>query len=856
MTDKTFSPPTALPLELYVVPGSHFDLGWVLDPDGALALGDHIIYDAIALIRGPHPEFRFTIEYVMFLRHFLETYPELHDVVREMLHDGRLEACASMTGMMEQILDGEALIRQFTHGIRWLQQAMDYTPRCAQHTDLPGHTIQMPQILAKCGIPFVAYSRYRPPCPLHQWAAPDGTTVLACNHVHHYEWGRVLRTTLKDAETALLDSLAGPFRDIWPAQQVLMPEERDLDWAEPKVCENAKAWNAAHSDVARVRFAVLADFFKAVDTRRVPTYAGEAPYGFYSIPAFEPQTYQQCRRAENALTAAERFAVTRRLEGLGAVPTRRFDAAWEELFWAHDHNIAGQDGPINDAVRTHRAERARVEAESILREIEASYLLHAQTDETKGKAFLVFNPLSWRRDGVCELRMELPGPRVDGVEVVDADGAAAPTQMLHVERADEERIDYQLDDPDLAEFQARLAFVAKDVPATGYKTFYVRKAAGSATGATTAAATGLENEHFKIAIAGGRITSLVCKRTGRDIAADAPDGFFSVVALEDLRGDLEDGYDPWDPRENAPNYTGREWPCEVDPQSVTVVESGPARTIIRIDGRLLGCPVTQEIELYDAVPRATLRVAIDWDGQKNRQVRARLPLAIGNPTVTYETPFGSVVFGRDEMPNTYRGDGTRWVQKWIDASEPGFGVTFSAGCCAWNIAGATLSPLLVQTTYCRGDAYYWTRNRGRHAFAFSLHTHDGDWAASRHYGIGWEHWSPLRVDRAQPRLVSVPGRARLPDRREYVRCDHPAVVVSTLKDAYDGDGCVLRLFNVTRETVETEVRFGFDVAGAAACDMMERSTVPAALAGNTLAISLGPFEIATYRLTTRTRCIA
>ena len=148
-----------MPFEIFVVPGSHFDLGWVLHSDGSLALGDAIIHDAIELIRNGHPELRFTIEYVLFLRHFLETFPEQREIVREMLHDGRLEACASMTGAMEQILDGETLVRQFTHGIRWLQRTFDYTPTCAQHTDLPGHTIQMPQILARCGILYIAYSR-------------------------------------------------------------------------------------------------------------------------------------------------------------------------------------------------------------------------------------------------------------------------------------------------------------------------------------------------------------------------------------------------------------------------------------------------------------------------------------------------------------------------------------------------------------------------------------------------------------------------------------------------------------------------------------------------------------------------
>jgi alpha-mannosidase len=156
--------------------------------------------------------------------------------------------------------------------------------------------------------------------------------------------------------------------------------------------------------------------------------------------------------------------------------------------------------------------------------------------------------------------------------------------------------------------------------------------------------------------------------------------------------------------------------------------------------------------------------------------------------------------------------------------------------------------LLVSTTYCRGDAYYWTYNRGRHAFSFSLQTHDGNWHAARSYGIGWESWSPLRVVRSQARVVSVPHRRCLPEQKEYLRCDHPGVVATVLKEVYDRTGHVIRVFNVTAERVSTELELAFPIASAEACDMNERSRGSAFWHGNRLQLSLDPHEIATYRL--------
>jgi len=854
MEDLRFSPPTELPFHIFLVPGSHFDLGWCLHPEGALAVADDIIQAALDLMTGPEPEMRFTIEYVEFLRHFLERFPEYRERCRELLHSDRLEVCATSTGAMEQILDGEALVRQLTHGIRWLREHFDYVPRCAQHTDLPGHTIQMPQILCKCGIGYIAYSRYRPPCPLHWWEAPDGSRVLACNHVYHYNWGSLFRKDDPSARERLLATLQGPFRTLWPARQVLMPEEHDLEWVCPETAGNVRRWNRQHADVATIEISTLRRFFETVETSRLPSYRGESPYGFYSIPAFAPRTYQQARLAENALVAAERFAVFRHMEGLGRLDQRELDEAWRDLFWPHDHNIAGQHGQINDAVREHRAANARVRAEGALREIEASYLVHVRTNDALGAAVLVFNALSWPRTEIVEATAELPGPTIDGVQVRTADGRTVPCQLLEADRADEGRVDYELDDPDKTRFQVRVAFLAEDVPATGYKAFYIDKAPSppaSVRGPEPAAKGEIlyENAHWRVMITSGRVTSLICKRSGRQLVASGDSPFFSLVALEDLRGNLEDGYDPWDRRDNPPNFTGRFWLAEVFEDEVSVVEGGPVRTVVCIPGRLLDSPVVQELVFDEPLARLRLNVAIDWQGHKCRQVRLRLPFALHDPRVTYETPFGSVVFGRDEMPNTYRGDGTRWVQKWIDLSEEDFGITLASGCCAVNISGATISPLLVSTTYCRGNAYYWTFNRGWHHFSFCLQTHDGAWYAQRAYGIGWEHWSPLRVARVKPRLLGVPHRARLRDTRQYLRCDDPRVVVTTLKQADDGAGYVLRLFNVSDEPVRTEVRLGFELGGAWLCTMTEEALQSVECRGRVLPVALRPFEIASFRLT-------
>ena len=120
------------------------------------------------------------------------------------------------------------------------------------------------------------------------------------------------------------------------------------------------------------------------------------------------------------------------------------------------------------------------------------------------------------------------------------------------------------------------------------------------------------------------------------------------------------------------------------------------------------------------------------------------------------------------------GEGTRFVQKWIDltAGDASWGVTWSSNVCAHTLhadadgAGTGLSPLLLRTAYSCGTPFLWYTLEGRHDFRFALAPHDGTWQESHSWRLGWEHHQPLAVQRlatARP-LAPIPGRDTLPER--------------------------------------------------------------------------------------------
>jgi len=299
---------------IFVVPGSHFDLGWCASPAETYAYGDLIIKDAIDSITGEFPEFKFTVEYALFLKHFLDTFPHYKPKVRQLIHDGKLEVSALWTGMMDQIMDGEAAIRNIVIAKRWAKKELGIDLITAQSSDCPGHTIQLPQILARCGVRYLAYSRYSAPIPLHRWLAPDGSAITAANHSvglyrslpdaswagSGYGWGLIFMRSLEEVE-AMLPGHLKDIESLWDKYQpVLMGAESDMLPAYTDMVPKVKKWNERHPDI-RLQFSTITQFFNHLK-EGLPGYCGEAPYEFHTLGSCLTETYTKSKDAHSMLT--------------------------------------------------------------------------------------------------------------------------------------------------------------------------------------------------------------------------------------------------------------------------------------------------------------------------------------------------------------------------------------------------------------------------------------------------------------------------------------------------------------------------------------------------------------------------
>ena len=300
-----------------------------------------------------------------------------------------------------------------------------------------------------------------------EWISPGGRSLLTCFMANHYSagWWMDAAPTLEDAEQevlALFRELAACRRDPQRAPAgghgLLAPEplaDRDPSRLEPPL-------RLAEVPVA----AIPREFFDAVRAERAASGRGFSPQTRDMNPIYTGKdvsfidTKQAQRAAENTLLAAEKFATVASLLG-ARYPTEAIDKAWRQLlFGAHHDGITGSesDQVYLDLLGGWREAMELAGARSSTGRW--SHLGGRIDTSGPGSAVTVFNALSWPRTDVARVELTWPSPDVRGVELRDEDGGSVPFVVEGVDR----RADGSL-------ARVVLAFIARDVPALGYRTY-------------------------------------------------------------------------------------------------------------------------------------------------------------------------------------------------------------------------------------------------------------------------------------------------------------------------------------------------------------------------------------------------
>ena len=350
----------------------------------------------------------------------------------------------------------------------------------------------------------------------------------------------------------------------------------------------------------------------------------------------------------------------------------------------------------------------------------------------------------------------------------------------------------------------------------------------------TATALCLENPFLRVDLnEDGDIVRILDKQNDRDVL---PSG-----ALGNQFQAFEDRSKTPDAWEIDIYYDDRQWAAEAA-QNVRVLENGPLRATLEIERRISSSRIVQRISLAHNSARLDFDTTVDWR-ERHVLLKVAFPVDVFSPVATYEIQWGNV-----ERP-THRNTSWDWAQfetcaqKWVDISEGDYGVSLLNDC----KYGHDIRDNVLRLTLLRGSTNPDpTADLGEHRFVYSLLPHSGGWnerTVSDAYALN----DPLlivdnRDNRAQ---AESPEQAQ---GHSFVVVDAPNVVIETIKQAEDGDGIIVRLYESQRRRGSFALRTAFQLTAAWRTNLLEENQEELVVEGGQLRVHIKPYQIVTLRL--------
>lgn len=822
--------------KVFIVEHSHSDIAWDHSVAGEAQVRNGNLEAVFRQMR-KDPNFKWTIECVLFLRNWLDQHPNTEEEVVEWLRSGRLDCGATYSQPFENCLYDELLARQMYAGKRWWEKRHpDIELPTVLNQDTPARGLQAQQVYAKAGVKYLKGSRMNTP-GFFRWLSPDGSGLLAWFQPGY--WGRPL------IDAAYLEQQMTAQAAFYRSNR--LPPVLGLTWGHDyndpvDVSAVIEAWNreAAAQGRPPVAYGTFADVLREVERRgaALPEVRGDVPnwWLFEHWPSHTRALRLQ-REAAQTLPLAETFhSVKALLAGhFGDYPAQALEEAWTDASYAC-HTMVPAPAPAPDAAMLEKYRKA---ADTGRRETLAALDWIAQRVETPraGAPLVVFNGLSWPRTDPVEVALpeNLAGP----VRVTDAEGRTVPSQMLG---------------------NRRLVFVAEQVPAIGYKTFSLRaetvesRAAEPAVGSKWTGP--FETDHYRAMPAPGGLASLLDKELNQEVfATNRWRGGEWVTFRTEAMGACE-GID-FDPHpevflDRAADHKP-EWTC---------VESGPVLVRWAQDGvKSRHCAAQVFVTFYRHLKRVDWLVQVTGnDDQIQVEQRLLFPLRPVKPAIAYEVPFGVVEAGKSEpfvfvnkgvfAPPSALPSHPREVQNWVNASGEGLGVTIGSSVGAWAFRDfgpgaeadrAVAAPILLACIANPQRKPY--RQTGDFEFRFSLTTHAPGFQAGSRMGVQSQNpmWAVLPGPRAS-------GPVKLPASCGFFAVHPASAAFSAIKKAEDTADLVLRVHDLDGVPADVRVRSIFRMQDARLTDLLERDGRPLPAHADGVAARLKAWGIETVKV--------
>lgn len=842
---------------IYLFTTTHQDLAWLNHIDACIADRDTLWLTPFLKRLEEDQNFKMDIEQTSIVMEYLHRHPETKPLFNKYIKEGRICIGGTFIQPYEEMYAAEALARQFYFGTRWLKKNFDgYQTLSYFNVDVPGRTLQMPQIMKKAGVNNLVISRHER--GLFYWVAPDGSKVRTYTPGHYIYFYNVMAKQ----DTAAVKELGKEavlwytrYNDVKKAHTV-MPAmlNYELMWDQKPVKNTpvfTQKWNQVEYirkygekkwekiNLPKFEYATADNFFNALDhsTEKLPEVFGERPNVWLYIhgPSHE-KAITMSRKGDMLLPAVEAFSASRALVdgNFNAYPISRLNEAWKAKIYP-DHGWGGNGGVMTDNEFRRKYEFAFSEAQDMLSDQTIALASAVKTQSSKGRPVVLFNTLAYGRKVPAQVNVRLEEGYAQYLTLTTASGSTLPVQLSNVVRYTDGSIE-----------SAVLHFVA-EVPSMGLNTFYINPSETESSKKHTATASSLENAFYKIDLVKGGIRQILEKESNRTLLKT--DKFLGgeVITMRSFgngAGEFDAVQQPDMDGFDKTSLHASEW---------EIVEDGPVFTSYKMRTPIRHAVVEEVIRVYHDIKQIDFNIdLLNWEGVMYREFRMMLPLAMGEAEVSYEVPYGALTVGKDEMPGAAgeryyvenKKQHPRGIGNWISAASDNLAVTLSSSVAVADYIDPTdnpvdytiLQPILMasrQSCHYQGNSYF---QPGDHSFSFSLTSHEVGSIKREEFGVS-----------ANAPLVAVcqPSQAKdaiLSEETSFLQLDNPLVKVTAFKKCEDDNSFIVRLYNTTGE----EQKVSLDCMGQS-FDLIKTSLIEEELqpAEN---IVLGKYAIETYKL--------
>ncbi len=786
---------------------THIDVAWLWTVDQVRQKSCRSFATVLKLME-EFPDYHFMSSQPQLYKFVKERHPEEYERIKQRVAEGRWEPEGGMWVEADcNLTSGESLVRQFLVGKRFFKEEFGKDNRILWLPDVFGYSGALPQIMKKSGIDYfmttkLAWNQFNKiPMDTFMWEGIDGTKVFT-----HLITTLGVGQDVKDFFTTYNgtlhpDSIMGGWeryqnKDI--NNDILVSYGFGDGGGGPtrKMLETSTRMQKGIKGIPKVRQVGPRAYFEELearvkDSKRLPSWVGEFYFEYHrGTYTSMGRNKRSNRKIEYAMMELELMSVLAEKLGV-AYPAKEMDDMWELILRNQFHDIL-PGSSIKEVYDVTKVEYEELDAKAkAFIEERMKALLN------EGNTLTVFNTLGMNRNDIVKIDATNATALTDGKEIY-------PVQVTK---------------------DGAIVFL-KNIPSKGYVT--LSEATTEAVTPFTITDNSIETPYYVIKLDEfGQFTSIFDKEAKREVLIAGTVG-------NELRiyEDKPMNYSNWD---IDIYYQEKSW-AVTDVTKMEWTECGPVRATLEIERHVMDTVIRQKIHFYADTRRIDFDTYVDWKFGEHI-MKANFPIDVHTDEATFDVQFGNVK--RKTHQNT-SWDVARFescAHKWMDVSEGGYGVSLMNDC---KYGHSVLNHVVALTLIKSGTEPYATTDQEEHVFTYSLYPHVGTWQEANTVAESFNLNVPAKAVWAAPEQDSF----------SFMSQDNKNVILETIKRAEDGDGIIVRLYEVENKTTDVTVKTALDIAEVVETNLMEEIVEDGvvSVSGNDFSFRIKPFEIKTFRI--------